>query len=153
MNCQTIQDQLADYLGCELDAVARAAFDRHVETCANCRADVGALTETVAAMAHLDIPPLAPAALPPHRVGWRPPLSYAAVLLVGLGVGWSVRPDGATVSPPDTSPVVRESPDTPSGVHPGWVNAVVASSSDPRETPFARNAIKLIRAFNNRRVK
>ena len=91
MRCSDIQEQMADYLGDELDAVARSAFGDHVATCEACRQEVGAFEDTVGALKKLKVAD-APAFSPVRRVGPQRWLAYAAVLLIGVGVGWLIKP-------------------------------------------------------------
>lgn len=133
MKCSEIQEQMADYLGDELDADARAAFGDHVATCEACREEIGALEETVSALEKLKVVN-APAFLPARRVGAQRWLAYAAVLLIGVGVGWLIKPGEVRNRRP--------------GMHPAWVSAAMGSATgEPAKPSFARNLTTFARAL------
>jgi anti-sigma factor RsiW len=91
MNCHDIQEHLSDYLGGELTAEPRIAFDDHLRECSECRAEVQSLDGALAAMIRLDAAP-APIAFPRRRRFMSAPFAYAAVLLFGIGLGWVMKP-------------------------------------------------------------
>jgi anti-sigma factor RsiW len=47
VTCRELADFIADYLSGELSADIRAAFDRHLALCANCRTYLASYEETV----------------------------------------------------------------------------------------------------------
>ncbi|MEE9293624.1 MAG: zf-HC2 domain-containing protein [Phycisphaerae bacterium] len=148
MNCQQIQEQIADYLDGELDPLRAKAFDAHLQGCKTCRQEVQSLSETLNVLKTLEVPPLTTPLSSGRRGGRYQLLAYAAVLLMGLGLGWSIKPPPM----PGHSPVVPSAPvelyHHPPGVHRAWVNAALASSVDqPDVTPFARNTVRLVRAL------
>ena len=139
MNCEQISDHLADYVGCELDPRQRLAFESHLEQCAACSVEVSSLQETVVTLERLEAPPV-PAAS--SRIGRFQPFAYAAMLIIGLGIGWSVKP--AAPSPIVQPPAVNVQ-DTPADVHDGWGTAVAKGR---KSTAFARNTVRLVRAMS-----
>ena len=54
MDCNQCEDLTADYLGCELDAESRNAFEAHLEECAACARRVGELSESVRVLDRLE---------------------------------------------------------------------------------------------------
>ncbi len=137
MNCEQIQEHLADYLGNELDSEKRATFQTHLAMCEKCGPEVASLTNTIDVLQRLDSPRLDTGVSPRSRGGkWRVS-SYAAVLLLGLGLGWWIKP--------------AESRPLPFGVHRSWIEAAVASSGGSTGDPFARNAVRLVRALSGGR--
>lgn len=90
-----------------VDDLERAAFERHLTECEDCRDEVASLRETAAMLAEsvavtpppslrdsvlsgiTQIRPLPPVVAPPRRVAWFPVLVAAAVLTI-LGVGAAV---------------------------------------------------------------
>ncbi len=151
MNCERISEHLADYIGCELDPQQRLAFDAHLQQCETCRAETQSLEETIATLHRLETPlaPTAGTSPPPLRLGALQPLAYAAVLFIGLGIGWWIKPSDATTAASVDRPAIREVQERPSRVHHGWLDAAVARGSEDRKaSPFARNAVRLVRAIS-----
>lgn len=91
MNCDNIQDGVADYLGGELPDALRDVFDTHLRECPPCREEIDSLRTTLATLDRLDAPP-APIAFPRRRRSLLTPFAYAAVLLFGVGLGWVLKP-------------------------------------------------------------
>ncbi len=96
MDRNEFEDRSAAYLGDELDPQARRAFEEHLAACAADRAEVEALQDVVRELRTLPPAPaetadgrrgrrVRPAAQAPGRYR---PLAYAAVLLIGVGIGW-----------------------------------------------------------------
>lgn len=137
MNCEQLNDLLADYLGEELDASDRKAIEAHLTACDFCRREVSALGETVRAMNRLDAPPLEQHS-PVVRFRLLQPLAYAAILLIGIGVGWQLKPG---VTPGDR-------PSEPTAVHAGRFDSALTAATVGGDTPFARNTVKLMRALS-----
>ena len=48
MKCREFAEFIADYLSGELEAEPRAAFDRHLSRCGNCRAYLSNYRQTIA---------------------------------------------------------------------------------------------------------
>ncbi len=147
MNCERTRDMLADYLGEELAPAERQAFDSHLSACERCRSDVDSLQAAVCALRQLDPPPTplaAPQPAPRRPVasiwpgGAFQPLAYAAMLLIGVGIGWIARP-----APENPSPGGSTGPDTPA-----VVDTTRQQSRPNRLNPLVRNAIALSTAFS-----
>jgi hypothetical protein len=67
MSCEQLSEQLPDYWAGRLTGEARRAFEAHLATCADCRAEADALTatwEALGALAEEDVRSESPAALP-----------------------------------------------------------------------------------------
>ncbi len=144
MNCERVGEMMADYLGDELSADDRVLFDEHLSACDACSREIDELMETLDVLRHgADVPTLS-VARRRHAVGWLQPFAYAAVLLVGLGIGWTIKPAPPS-APAESAPAERV--DSPR-LHPGWIEGALAASdhSAPRRV-FARNAVRLMRAF------
>ena len=147
MNCERTRDMLADYLGDELTPTERQAFDSHLSACEHCRSEVDSLQAAVRALRQLDPPPT-PLAAPqqaipgPRASRWRgggfQPLAYAAMLLIGVGIGWIARP--TPENPPDGGTAGPE----PSAV----VDTIEQQFRPNRLNPLVRNAIALSTAFS-----
>ncbi len=149
MNCNEIEQQLADYLGGELEASAVEIFDAHLSTCDPCRREVASLYETIDALNHLDAPPAGASIRTRWRIGKFQPLAYAATLLIGLGVGWWIRPVVVRQLPTVIHPVSDDGKAPPAGARRDWADAVLAAyTGRPVSTPFARNTVKLVRALS-----
>ena len=140
MNCGDIDHLLADYLGHELQAARRAQFDAHLASCARCSAEVQELAKVQTELA--DLPEVSPtdAAWQTRRLEIRPQaawprrwllagLRYAAMLALGVGIGWQLRPGAEP-------PALRSEGDGPAvvqylaidEVHPAWIEAAVAAN-------------------------
>ena len=147
MNCDRTHQMLADYLGDELDAADREAFEQHLAGCHNCRAEAESLQAAVRALRQLPPPPSAAAPQPPpavqtavlrlqhHRLR---PLAYAATLLIGVGIGWFARP-----VPPAHTPAPGPVSEPPLAVASSEQQVLTGKLS-----PFVRNAIALSTAFS-----
>lgn len=152
MNCNYIEQQLADYLGGELEASAVEAFDSHLAVCETCRREVVSLGDTLNALNQLEPPPPGVSIHTRRRIGKLQPLAYAATLLIGLGIGWWIRPVDARTPSIVTRPVSTE-PESPAGGTPSadrdWADAVLAAYTGRAvSTTFARNTVKLVRALS-----
>jgi len=101
MDCNDIENLLADYLGRELDETQRRSFDEHLVSCGRCQEHVAQLEETVSVLQQLDTVSKADAAR--HTGGLtvvrrRPAMlriaaammKAAALVAFGVGVGWQV---------------------------------------------------------------
>jgi len=123
MDCEQIQEKLADYLGQEMEPAERMAFEEHLAGCRRCGDEVGALRDTIRSLRELaPLPQAVPAApllasgrggpAPGTRHYLRRSLAYAAVLLIGVGVGWSARPAAPSQPPPEagTAPTAQPAP-------------------------------------------
>ena len=102
MECKDVQEMLADYLGDELDSSFRNAFDSHLAICQQCRSEVESLQRTVQSLKQLPVlaaPNSWDASLSrskthipfPRRYVMRL-LTYAAMLVFGVGIGWFGNP-------------------------------------------------------------
>ena len=148
MNCRNVQEMLADFLGEELAPGDRRAFDEHLAECGRCRSDVESLRQTLLALRQLPPPPaweaqgdarLARAETPARHPLWRhfgQALAYAAVLLIGTGIGWITRP--AEHAPPQSGPAPVVQPGLP---------AYERGPESVRPSRFVRNALALSSAF------
>jgi hypothetical protein len=77
----TFTDRLSDYLDDELDAAERASVDRHLATCADCRATLAELRSVVARAAALEDQPPAADLWPGVAARLDPPRPAARVSL------------------------------------------------------------------------
>lgn len=155
MNCNEVEHLLADYLGDELNTPQRTALDAHVRSCPACGNEVATLRESLAMVRSLDVGVTVLSPTKPERRQttvirlWRRGLArglaYAATLLVGFGVGWSARPVSPTSGPPATTSDV-EVLASRFGVHPEWVDAVVATSRPSASSAFGRNLVRFARS-------
>ena len=147
MNCNEIEQQLADYLGGELEASAVEAVDAHLAACETCRREVASLGHTLDALNRLDAPVVATSTRARSRIGKLQPFAYAATLLIGLGVGWWIK----SVDIQTRTTVIRtgsDDGDSPSADR-DWADAVLAAYTGRSvSTPFARNTVKLVRALS-----
>lgn len=154
MNCEQAREMLADYLGDELNVPDRETFEQHLADCDPCRQEVESLAGAVQALRSLAPPgeaevtgtgttESAPRLAAPGRTASRPlgaflrPLAYAAVLAIGVGIGWTAKPAPPAVDPPEQP--ARQSPASRSieeRIRSGDLN------------PYARNALALSTAFN-----
>lgn len=138
MNCRDIESMLADYLGDELDASDCARFEAHLASCAHCSAEVKGLQRTQAALHDLPGVSAADAARRTsaleirRRAGWTErillaSLRYAAILIIGAGVGWQLKPVPAEGNgrEPQQIPVQLASR---ADVHPAWLEAAARAN-------------------------
>jgi predicted anti-sigma-YlaC factor YlaD len=100
MECKQVQETLPDYLGNELDPSVRVAFEGHLSICPQCRREAESLQSAVRCLEQLVGPAAAMSngsgTSPRERKGRMPflrryalrPLTYAATLAVGVGIGW-----------------------------------------------------------------
>ncbi len=149
MNCDDIQASLADYLGDELSSGDSAAFETHLLSCHSCRDDVSALRTTLDALNQLEAAPEVPTVAAVFGSRRLRGLGYAAVLLLGVGLGWWLKPTDAREH------VQRGVVDSTAlvageryGVHPSWITASGASANDPSVSRFARNVLEFSRALS-----
>lgn len=148
MNCNEIEERLADYLGGELGGEERVRFEEHLAVCLTCRREAESLGGTLETLR--DLPPVDPAeanrrasVLEIRRrpaglrgIVWRA-LPYAACVVVGVCAGvLSPRPTvaGGPTSAAMTGigPVVPSVPTvegTAGGIHPMWVAAARESQA------------------------
>ena len=151
MQCNEMQDLLADYLGGGLDPPRREACEAHLKECPACRGEVASLTDTLNVLRRLEAPSAAPRRSRWRRIALFHPLGYAATLLIGLGLGWSLKPAPFREGRPITA-VNIETVSAQLGLHPDWVDAAMRSSGgSPPASPFARNLVTLARALSEPR--
>ena len=140
MRCHDIESMLADYLGDELDASDRTLFEAHLASCAHCSVEVKDLQRTQTAWPDLPGVSSADAAQATRtleirrRAGWTErillaSLRYAAILIIGAGVGWQLKP-----VPAERVGNGREPQRIPArqasrvDVHPAWLEAAVSAN-------------------------
>jgi mycothiol system anti-sigma-R factor len=105
VSCDQVQNQLHGYLDGELDALSAASFEKHLETCPDCKESLAAEEALHQSIQKADLYERAPESLrksvlgnaqqlpavrsfPAARVSpWRW-LAVAAVLLLGVSIGW-----------------------------------------------------------------
>jgi anti-sigma factor RsiW len=152
MNCQDIESKLADYLGEELEAAARTAFEAHLGRCPKCRTEVHDLGGTIDTLRTLPgvstedarrhtadlIVMRRPA---PLRRAMITSLKAAAMLGFGIILGWAafgrVGDGDASAKNPAPHRVVMEEPGIAPGVHPAWYERGRKVASAP--SSFARH--------------
>lgn len=156
MNCRELQEWLADYLGDELDETQRQEAERHLASCPACRTEVESLRQTQSELDRLDTIPLDAAVERTARlkvVRTRPALvrlvaatlRAAALLILGVFIGWYAAP-GA----PSAVPVDRAQPETVTRtpvrgtVHEKWIEW--GRDVSPGQSSFARNLAMLARS-------
>ncbi len=109
MDRDTFQDRLADYLGDELSRQDRLAFEEYLASADTDRAEVESLQAALHSLRQLP-----PAPVSDSGGAWRSrpawgvralyrPLAYAAMLLIGVGIGWFAKPMPAA-EPQDNHP-------------------------------------------------
>ncbi len=148
MNCNDIKNLLADYLGDELESADRTQFESHLSTCAPCQAEVAGLRQVQSELQ--DAPDISIELADQRsrcleirrRSAWPmrtvfAGLRYAAMLAVGLGLGWQLKP--VTGDPRTNIPPVQTVATT--GVHPAWIEAAARSSAG--QSSFARSLAAL----------
>ncbi|MCP4251630.1 MAG: hypothetical protein GY778_31720 [bacterium] len=144
MNCDRAQGLLPDYLGDEIDPADRQQFDEHLAACPACREEAESLGAALQTLRQL--PPPAVAAdvvadpgrrqlIYPMRARWYRPLAYAAMLVIGVGIGWFVRPNPAPAPDLRAVPSITTPAPAPRGER-QWP-----------ENRFFRNAVALSSAF------
>lgn len=135
MNCNDIESRLADYLGAEMSSADRERFEQHLQSCGCCRAEVGGLASVADGLRNLPSVSMEHAArrtrdLEVRRRRAKPGrmllagLRYAAILLLGAGIGWRIKPPADELADPGghtSPPVVRTVAAEP--LHPAWVEA------------------------------
>ena len=153
MNCNNIKNLLADYLGDELESTQRVEFELHVSTCASCRVEVTGLQQVQSALT--DAPDISIEQADQHsrcleirrRRAWPmrtmfAGLRYAAMLALGVGLGWQLKPaaEQPIAADPrmDTLPVQTVAT---TGVHPAWIEA--AAKMNAGQSSFARSLAAL----------
>ncbi len=148
MNCNDIKNLLADYLGDELESAERTQFESHLSTCAPCRAEVAGLRQVQSELQ--DAPDISIELADQRsrcleirrRSAWPmrtvfAGLRYAAMLAVGLGLGWQLKPVAG--DPHTDIPPVQTVATT--GVHPAWIEA--AARMNAGQSSFARSLAAL----------
>ena len=145
MNCDRAHALLADYLGHEIEPADRNAFEQHLAACPACRTEAETLAGALQTLRQLPLPAAAadlaasgdgPQPIYPSWARWHRPLAYAAILLIGIGIGWFVRPQ------PAPGPNLPTAPDR--------TLPAPASRAEHRwpENRFFRNAVALSSAFS-----
>lgn len=102
--CGALEDAIGEYVDGAIDAAGRARVERHLETCADCRAlaaDLRAIRRTAGTLDRRPPPrtvwdavarQIAPApAAAPSRRAWTMPLAAAAVLAIAIGAAFVLR--------------------------------------------------------------
>ncbi len=139
MNCRDIESMLADYLGDELGASNRARFEAHLTSCAHCSAEVKDLQRTQVALQGL--PGVSPANAAQRtsalevrrRAGWTERivfagLRYAAILIIGAGLGWQLKPVPAQRVGNGGAPQrITARLASRADVHPAWLEATASA--------------------------
>lgn len=149
MNCNDIQNLLADYLGRELDPPRLAAFESHLSGCGPCRVEVASLQETLSVMQRLEAPPQAMIAPPRHRARFLQPLAYAAMLLFGVGLGWWLKPPDRQEAQSGGGSYSTTMLASRVGMHRAWVDAAVGATPEVTDsTRFVRNLVTFSRALS-----
>jgi anti-sigma factor RsiW len=156
MNCRELQEWLADYLGDELDETQRQETERHLASCPACRAEVESLRQIQSELDRLNTVPLDAALERTRRlkvVRMRPaPVRFAAVtlraaalLILGVFLGWYAAP-GAPSAVPVDSPQPETITRTPAHgtVHEKWIEW--GRDVGPGRSSFARNLAMLARS-------
>lgn len=143
MDRERYEELLADYLGGELSPADRETFEAHLALSPKDREEVEALQQAVEAMQSLPPAPAALMQIDDDRTRVRKPaivrflyrpLAYAAMLLIGIGIGWSLRTE--------PKPDVVEAPPTPQEEPAPSVETLAERDS------FVRNAFRLSSAFS-----
>ena len=139
---------LADYLGDELSSADRRAFEAHLASSDADRAEVESLQAALDNLRQLPPPPASGASAHPLPQAAHPkqsravvrylyrPLAYAAMLVIGVGIGWLAKPAGVAEVP-------GAGPQPP-------VEAIIGTPRlhfDKVPSRFARNALALSMAF------
>lgn len=131
MNCNDIDSRLADYLGAELSAADGERFEHHLQSCERCRAEVGALASVADGLRDLPSVSIEHAARRTRDLEVRTRraqpgrmllagLRYAAILLLGAGIGWQVKPPADETTGPGTRPPAVRTV-AAEQLHPAWV--------------------------------
>ena len=152
MDCTQIEELTAEYLGGELPAARKSAFEAHLENCGACRTTIEELRDTLEQLHNLSSVPIATARQRTRalRVVKRRPilqrlvfagLKTAAVLALGVYLGRaSLSPSPAPQERPTRRVVAAES----LAVHPEWIKK--AQDFRTAKSPFARRLGLLARA-------
>lgn len=164
MKCDEVKTLLADDLGGELPAALRTEVDAHRAACPACKAEFAALAASLRRLAILPAAAETSPAAVPHSIvrpsakpGWgRGPfygwLRYAAVLAVGLALGWLARDLGGSAPSHEAIPggSIRGGSAhyaQAMGFHPDW--AAVIEPSPAKSSPLARNLAALRRGLSS----
>lgn len=161
MTCECLHQLLPDYLGDELDPAEQDQVREHIASCEPCHTEVATLTATLASLRNLKVPARAVSApVAGTPVGWprlkavgarfSRPLAYAAMLMVGVGLGWvarSVLPDWDPKLAKNTVPGMV----TVGEVHPDWIEGWSGISPSHRSSSvLARNMAAFSRSISTR---
>ncbi|UCF34793.1 MAG: zf-HC2 domain-containing protein [Phycisphaerales bacterium] len=156
MNCRELQEWLADYLGDELDENQRQEAERHLASCPACRTEVESLRQTRSELDRLDTIPLDAAVERTGRlkvVRTRPApvrlvaatLRAAALLILGVFIGWYAAPGAPSAVPVDpTQPETVTRRPVRGTVHEKWIEW--GRDVSPGQSSFARNLAMLARS-------
>jgi anti-sigma factor RsiW len=151
MSCEFVNENLANYLGDELSDKDRTRIVGHLRDCPRCRAEVDGLTATVDRLREVPSVPTHAPVHHPAKQSWRQAFAYAAVLMIGLGIGWTIKPasDGSgSVNGVDVM-IPAERNDDDSQVD---GSMLVFRERFPK-SPFARNAYRMMRALSSAGVE
>ena len=182
MNCEQVQERMADYLGSELGAAGMKEVELHAESCAACGREIASLRATMRVLGSLGgleekatvgavggasagavgeasagvvsgatEGVVGGASAGAIRVGVFRPLAYAAVLLIGLGIGWFA--GSAGVGEQSVMPIEVIDRDASSGgINESWIEAYFAEAGGMGSAdPIARNAVRLVRSLSSSR--
>ncbi len=128
MDCREFENQMADYLGEELPAEARAECEAHLASCAACRERAGDRQTVIRTLRRLETvsPELATRQTAALTIVRRSPfwlrigggiLKVAAVLAIGIVIGRHSRDSQA---PPQTTRSALTAATAPQ-IHPDWI--------------------------------
>lgn len=157
MDCTKLNEQLAGYLGNELNGNERAAVEAHLESCASCRAEVEALQATVGELAQLTTVSAAEAAASTaglevrRRPSWwsrtlSGAMRYAAVLVIGVLIGHYLINGRAQNQLAQPAPAVEGQPDSEAwDVHPEWLAAARDLAYSAPQTSSLAGQLTLLR--------
>jgi tetratricopeptide (TPR) repeat protein len=149
LSCEAFEDAINEYADGALQGEDRVALERHLESCAGCRAlaaDVRAIRRTAGTLDRR-VPPRAvwdrisaqitapPATRTPLRRQWIAPLAAAAVIVLAVSAGFYFRGGGSRTAPAPVSSV------------PAHVEPAIAPA--PGSTPGSGSADELARSVES----